>query len=204
MFAGVTLRNQRVAVYDPDPEAAETFVRRVFDTPDGAVWAGVGYREGEERAMGLKLSNVTEAVFTVDRQIPLTEASLVRDLYNGKLFNLEAVRPAREAALVLATGTTRFDARYTITNDIPAYTVAAVAVNPSTAVVNAEEALTFEATVTGQTGLELADRVPVWRSSDYAVIDVSADGTAVAVGVGTAEVTATVDGVVGTASVDVV
>lgn len=209
MFETSTLRDSRVLLYDPDEAAAAAlgltgatvYSRRAVGTPDGAIWAGVGYREGEVTEAGLRLTSVAEAIFTVPAAFPITDAMLVRDVFTGRVFNLTAVRPAVKAAQQIATGVAG-DTRYVINDDVPEFTVATVFVNPTSYTGDVGDAPQFRATAYGQTGRELP-AVPLWSSDDYAVVNVIADGTAELVSAGTATVTATVDGIEGTATVSV-
>lgn len=61
----------------------------------------------------------------------------------------------------------------------------------------------LKATAKDEGGTALADKVPVWKSSDPAVATVSSDGSVKAAGSGKATITATIEELSGTATVEV-
>jgi M6 family metalloprotease-like protein len=81
--------------------------------------------------------------------------------------------------------------------------VATVGVSPPTASLQAGTATTLAATARDAAGNALTDRLVRWASTSTEVATVSASGLVTAIGVGTASITATVDGVVGAATITV-
>lgn len=77
--------------------------------------------------------------------------------------------------------------------------VAAVSVSPATSTVNVGTTLQFHATVTAADGSLLVGRPVLWSSDAASVAPIDAMGRVTAAGPGTATITATVDGVTGTA-----
>lgn len=86
----------------------------------------------------------------------------------------------------------------------PPNTVASVTVSPGSLnlVVGVSSALT--ATALSASGTPIAGKTPVWASSNTGVATVATDGIVTAVGPGTSTVTATVDGISGSATVTVI
>jgi hypothetical protein len=81
--------------------------------------------------------------------------------------------------------------------------VASVAVEPVTGSLRPGEALVLGATPRGRTGTALAGSSVAWRSSDEGVAVVSTTGRVTAVGAGTAVISATSEGQVGSARITV-
>jgi ketosteroid isomerase-like protein len=81
--------------------------------------------------------------------------------------------------------------------------VAAVDVTPATAGLQVGQALVLVGTARGPDGRTLPDRSVTWRSSNEAVVVVSTTGHVTAVGAGTAVVSATSEGQVGSAEITV-
>lgn len=82
--------------------------------------------------------------------------------------------------------------------------VAAIAVTPTKVTIAPAETRQLAAATRDAEGNELSERPIAWSSSDEAVATVSADGLVLGVEDGTATITATVEGQVGTATVTVV
>ncbi len=82
--------------------------------------------------------------------------------------------------------------------------VATVEVTPASVTLTQGETRVFTATPRAANGTVLTGRAVTWSSGGSSVITVSANGVATAVGPGTAQVLARVEGVTGTASVTVV
>jgi PGF-pre-PGF domain-containing protein len=78
-----------------------------------------------------------------------------------------------------------------------------IEVAPATATVAVNDALAFSATALDQFGNEMPGVAVAWASSNETVGTIAADGTFTALTVGTATVTASADGVTGTAAVTV-
>ncbi len=81
--------------------------------------------------------------------------------------------------------------------------VASVTVTPATVTVAPGAVFTLTATARDAAGAPLAGRVATWRSATPAVASVSPTGTVAAIAPGTASISATVDGVSGSATVTV-
>lgn len=75
-------------------------------------------------------------------------------------------------------------------------TPAAILIESDTNEISQNDTLRFRATVTNINGVELAEEVVTWNSSDLGVLTVDQTGFATAVGVGSSEVTATAGNVV--------
>lgn len=80
---------------------------------------------------------------------------------------------------------------------------AALTVTPSTLVLVAGQTSHLAATVTDAAGA-LLDRAPVWSSADTSIASVNANSLVTAVAVGTTQITATIDGLTATTTVQVV
>jgi len=86
------------------------------------------------------------------------------------------------------------------TNETATVTVASVAVTPQGGTLSLGDSVPLVAVVKDGSDSVLADRTPVWTSSDPAVADVDASGIVRARGVGQATIAATVDGQQATAA----
>lgn len=104
------------------------------------------------------------------------------------------------SALIIATSE---GARATTTVTVVAASVANVAVSPGTGNLQQGEMLQLTAAVTDTRGLPMAGKTVTWTSSNAAVATVSANGVVRAVAPGNATITATSDGVAGSASIAV-
>ncbi|MDF1502180.1 Ig-like domain-containing protein [Roseisolibacter sp. H3M3-2] len=81
--------------------------------------------------------------------------------------------------------------------------VARVAVTPAAAALTVGDSLSLAHVATGARGDTLRGRSVAWQSSDPRIVAVSADGRAVALAAGAATVTATVEGIAGSAAIAV-
>lgn len=86
---------------------------------------------------------------------------------------------------------------------VAATTVASVAVSPGTATLATGETRAFAATARAADGTVVTGRPVTWSSGSPNILTVSASGVVTAVGAGTAQVLAQVDGITGTATVTV-
>ena len=127
-------------------------------------------------------------------------------------FTSSAPGVARVAADGTVTGVAAGTATITATSEgvsgtatvrVTASTVASVVVAPDTATLTVGQTRTFTATPRASDGSVVAGRTVTWSSGGPSVVTVSSTGVATAVGVGTAQVLAQVDGITGTATVTV-
>jgi uncharacterized protein YjdB len=89
----------------------------------------------------------------------------------------------------------------TVTLTVTAVTVASVRVTPANSTLQVGQTQQLAAAVSDGSGAPLPGKVPTWSSSAAAVATVSSAGLVTAVGTGSATITATSDGVTGTATV---
>jgi uncharacterized repeat protein (TIGR01451 family) len=87
--------------------------------------------------------------------------------------------------------------------DVVSTPVATVDINPSIATLEIGDSIRLEAVARAANGSVLANRVATWTSSDNAVASILPDGFAHALAVGSATITATIEGVRGQATVNV-
>lgn len=91
----------------------------------------------------------------------------------------------------------------TVTLNVTAVSVAAVTVTPNAGTLQIGNSLQLAASITDAAGVPIPGKVATWTSSNAAVASVSTTGLVTAVGAGTATITATSDGVSGTATISV-
>jgi len=141
-------------------------------------------------------------------QIALTDRSITWSSSNEAVATVDSTGMATAVspgvATITATSEVKSDAASLTVTLVP---VATVTVEPSTATVPSGSTTTLTARVTAQNGGVLTDRVVTWSSSDPSVATVSSTGvvSAVVTGalVGTATITASIEGKSGSASVTV-
>jgi hypothetical protein len=151
----------------------------------------------------------------VGEVFPLRAA--VRDQNNGLMnrpvrwssSNPRIASVGRDGRLVaLAEGTTTVTAesdgqRRTTDVVVTAVIAARVALSPTGATIDVGERLVIAASVFDADSRPLTDRTPAWQSSNENVASVSAGGTVVGVGPGSATITATSGGASGSARIEV-
>jgi uncharacterized protein YjdB/alpha-tubulin suppressor-like RCC1 family protein len=103
-------------------------------------------------------------------------------------------------ALIVATSEGRADTSTVLVSPLP---VESVSVTPSTDSLHPAQSVQLAATLFDSTGAEVTGRAVSWSSSDSAVATVDASGLVTAVAVGAATITATSEGVNGTAAITV-
>jgi uncharacterized protein YjdB len=89
----------------------------------------------------------------------------------------------------------------TVSLDVTAVSVAAVNVTPGSGTLQIGGTLQLAAAITDAAGVPIPGKVASWTSSATSVATVSSSGLVTAVGVGTATITSTSDGVSGTATI---
>ncbi len=103
-------------------------------------------------------------------------------------------------ALIVATSEGK---RATVTLTATPAPVALVSVDPPSAMLNPDSSQRFVATARDANGRVLTGRATGWSSSNISVATISATGLATAHALGTSRITATVEGIVGTADLTV-
>ncbi len=141
------------------------------------------------------------AVFATGDTVP--DIPLIWSLIDRNIVSLNTDGTAQ----ALTEGSARVEARYgnltaTITVVVRIPTVLVV-VNPDKATLGLQGTQKFAASAFDANNNLLKNRVPVWGSSNAAVVSIDSTGLARAVAVGTANINATVDGVTGSAQVTV-
>ena len=109
---------------------------------------------------------------------------------------------AGSATITATSGGVSGSASVSVTAPAPA-PVASVAVTPATAALTAGQGTQLQATLRDAAGNVLTGRALTWSSSNTAVASVSATGYVTAVGAGSATISATSEGISGTATVSV-
>jgi hypothetical protein len=210
-----SLWTQRVLIYDPDETDGvsgsadgNVYAVRATGARDSGVWMSVGYKQGRTADTALRQGTIAEAVFGCDDRLDVPTGVLLRHLANGRLFKVTSAAPNWMNGELVLVGETGDRAEFTITSDVPRYTVASVVVEPALVVLSAggTDQLTVEATSTTGDALTNAERGRVtWTVSTTGVVRINADGSLEALtgASGTVEVTATVGGVSGTSTVTV-
>jgi uncharacterized protein YjdB len=128
-------------------------------------------------------------------------ARVVVDGTNTHIADLVAVSPGSATVRAIASAdTTKFaEARITVS---PA-TIALVTITPPTADVIKGQTVSLAAGATTARGVRVTDRPVAWTTSNSTVATVSTQGIVTGVALGTATITATIEGVSGTASLSV-
>ena len=208
----VALREHRLLVYLPASATyTEGFAATSYDVEpsgddDGAWWGTIQWLDPFSLAIGLQQDVGVRAKVNFATEVPVTEEALIRDTETGRLLKVSGVNVLTRADSQVVAAEWREDATYTITDDVPAYTVATVEVEPDPAAVvaGAETTQRFTATAKNADGEEIVGAgVPTWTSSAPAVLFMNATGVGEGLVAGVATVTATINGVAGTSAVTV-
>jgi uncharacterized protein YjdB len=205
----VALREQRILVYAAQDAgytegcAATSYAVQPSVDDDGAWWASFVQLDPFSLSNALQQEQGVRAKANVSQEVPVTETSLIRDLATGRLYKVEGVNdlPRTDARIVACEW--REDAAYTITEDVPAYTVDSLTVSPAAPALAVGESVHFTATALNADGAEIPGPTPVWESSAPAVVMMMATGVGEALGAGSATITATMGAVSGTATATV-
>lgn len=208
----LALREHRLLVYTPaaptftEGFASTSYAVEASDDADGAWWGAFHQLDPFSLSVGLQQDVGTRAKVNFASEVPVAEESLIRDLATGRLYKVSGVTTLSRADTVVVSAEWREDAAFTITDDVPAYTVTTVEVSPNPATVTAGSETTqrFTAVAKNADGDEIPGSVPVWSSSAPSVLYVVATGVGEGLAAGTATVTATMGDVSGTAEVEVV
>ena len=110
---------------------------------------------------------------------------------------------AGEAMITATADSISGTATLTVTEPPSDPVVGTVTVSPSESTIEEGDTKQYEATATTSDGMEIPDAEFMWASSDEMVATVDADGLATGVGAGEAMITATADGISGTATLTV-
>lgn len=198
----VALRRERWLCYGPNGTGGYALTPSTGG--DQAWWGSYAPKASRETAVGAQQVTVERVTLTVRDDVPVADAGLVRRMADGALYRVAGTTDLPSARLLVVECETVGRDAVSITADVPEYTVGAVIVSPGAVTAPAgTRDLAFTAAVSSLTGAPLAGRAPQWASSDYAVFLMAATGLGEALAAGGATVTATVDGVSGTASVTV-
>jgi hypothetical protein len=208
----VALREHRLLVYLPSAAeytegfASTSYAVEASGDADGAWWGTLTWLDPFSLEIGLQQDVGTRAKINFATEVPITEDALVRDVTTGRLLKVSGVNVLTRADSQIVAAEWREDAAYTITDDVPAYTVDTVEVTPDPAAVvaGAETTQKFTATARNADGVEIVGAgVPTWTSSAPAVLFMNATGVGEGLVAGVATVTATIGGVAGTSAVTV-
>jgi hypothetical protein len=199
-----TLRSDRVLIYRPTSADATAYALLDSGAADAAWWMTYAVVGAAEQPVALRQTALRRALFTVSDRLPVDDTVVLRPLRDGVLYRVVGTQPVPRAREILLSALSTGGAAVTITEDAPRYTVASVVVEPPAIEAAVGETILFRATAYSALGDALPDRAPHWASSDFTVCLVTAaTGTGECLSAGTATVTATVDGIDGTADVTV-
>ena len=172
-------------------------------TVDQAWPCAAAPQKGREDQIAMRRTTILRIVFTVADEVPVPTSGLVRWQRTGVLYRVEAVDPITATRELLVRAESVERGQYPITADVPEWTAAYVIVNPPSIAISPGTTRILRATVTNAASVVLQERPVTWRSDDYAVCTIDAQGKAVGTAAGQTTITATAGDVSGTCGVTV-